>query len=184
MNKQKQLMTLLFAFGVFLIGTAIILVLSNNADKIIQASAPVRQPVELNARAPDLSLTDIDGNNVSLDDYQGSVILVNNWAVWCPPCKAEMPELQEYFDRHQADGFILIAIDDGDPLADVTEFAQEYGLTFPIWIDPHGRALEIFQNWNLPSSYVIDRDGMLRYTWTGGIDLETLEAYVTPLLLP
>jgi len=110
------------------------------------------------------------------------VILVNNWAIWCPPCKTEMPELQAYYIAHAAEGFMVIAIESGKPADQVASFVKNYGMTFPVWLDPQITALEIFQNWNLPSSYAIDRDGIVRLSWTGGINQPTLEQYVTPLL--
>lgn len=139
-------------------------------------------PSEVNYVAPELTLNDLDGNPVSLSDHTGSVVLVNNWATWCPPCKAEMPTLQAYFSTHSAEGFSLLAIEAGDPLAEVLEFVKTYQLTFQVLVDPESLALRAFENDNLPSSYVIDRRGVIRLAWTGPISLEMLEKYVTPLL--
>ena len=132
--------------------------------------------------APELTLTDVQGRSVSLSDYRGQWVLVNNWATWCPPCKAEMPELKSYYEAHRDEGFVIVAIESGEPADEVTAFASSYGLTFPVWLDPTGEALEAFANFNLPSSYVIDRDGVIRMYWTGPVDVGTLEKYVTPLL--
>jgi cytochrome c biogenesis protein CcmG, thiol:disulfide interchange protein DsbE len=129
-----------------------------------------------------LTLTDLQGSPVSLETYRGRVVLVNNWATWCPPCKAEMPELQAYYETHASDDFVIIAIESGEPADQVTDFVQSYGLTFPVWLDPKGTALEAFQNWDLPSSYIVDRDGTVLMSWTGQINQATLEKYVTPLL--
>lgn len=139
-------------------------------------------PVEVSYPAPKLALTDLVGDAVSLNDWRDHVVLVNNWAIWCPPCKAEMPELQAYYHNHQDDGFTVIAIESGEPVADVAQFAKVYGLTFPVWPDEHTLALEAFQNWELPNSYIIDRSGMVRLAWVGPISEQMLEKYVTPLL--
>jgi peroxiredoxin len=122
------------------------------------------------------------GNPVSLSQFSGQVMLVNNWAIWCPPCKAEMPVLQTYYDDHKERGFTIIAIEAGEPVADVQAFTKQYGLTFPVWPDPSTKALVAFRNSSLPSSYVIDRSGQVRYTWTGAISRDMLEKYVTPLM--
>jgi thiol-disulfide isomerase/thioredoxin len=112
----------------------------------------------LNQAASRLALLDLQGNPVSLvDDTPGKVILVNNWATWCPPCRTEMPELQVYFQAHTGKGFIVIAIESVESADIVKNFIQPLGLTFPVWLDPKGTALDSFQNWNLPSSYVVDQ---------------------------
>lgn len=139
-------------------------------------------PVEVNYPAPDLQLTDLQGNPVAISDYLGQVVLVNNWATWCPPCKAEMPVLEAYHQDHQAQGFSVIAIEAGEPVSMVSDFARQYKLSFPVWPDPETRALAAFRNDSLPSSYVIDRSGTVRLAWTGAITREALENTITPLL--
>ena len=141
-------------------------------------------PVEVDYKAPALTLSDLDGMEYSLADYRGRVVLVNLWATWCPPCKAEMPTLKAYYEAHQADGFVVIAVNDGDPMDAVAAFVQEYSLTFPVWLDPTYEATErAFKTRNLPSSFVLDRDGNVRLRWVGEIDRASLEKYVTPLIL-
>lgn len=182
MNHQKSLITTLLAGGVFLVGAAVILFLSNNTAGEMQISSSIRIPITVDYPAPELNLTDLQERAVSLSDYRGWVILVNNWATWCPPCKAEMPELLAYYESHINDGFILVAIDSGEPREEVTEFVEQYNLSFPVWLDMRGEALIAFNNLNLPSSYLIDRYGIVRNYWIGSINLQTLEEYITPLL--
>jgi len=133
-------------------------------------------------KAPELSLTDLDGGPVSLSDFVGQVVLVNNWATWCPPCKAEMPTLQAHYEDHRDQGFTIVAIEAGDSPEAVAEFVDEYGLTFPVWPDLEQKALDAFRNPNLPNSAVIDRHGAVRYVWTGTISRDVLEEYITPLV--
>jgi cytochrome c biogenesis protein CcmG/thiol:disulfide interchange protein DsbE len=139
-------------------------------------------PAEVSFPAPKLSLTGLDGSRHTLDDYKGQVVLVNNWATWCPPCKAEMPTLEEYFEDHKEQGFILIAIEAGESEDEVNEFADKNNLTFQVWLDPRSLALDIFQNWSLPSSYIIDREGIVRLAWTGAVSRAMLDRYITPML--
>jgi peroxiredoxin len=139
-------------------------------------------PVEVEYPAPSLELTDLDGNPVSLADFRGQVVLVTNWATWCPPCKAEMPTLQEFYDDNAANGFTIIAISAGEPTADVSAFVKQYGLTFPVWPDLTQKATIAFRNPGLPSSYMIDRNGIVRLAWTGAITRKTLDKFVTPYL--
>jgi cytochrome c biogenesis protein CcmG/thiol:disulfide interchange protein DsbE len=139
-------------------------------------------PAEVSFPAPKLSLTGLDGSRHTLDDYKGQVVLVNNWATWCPPCKAEMPTLEEHFEDHKDQGFILIAIEAGESEDEVNEFADKNNLTFQVWLDPRSLALDIFQNWSLPSSYIIDREGIVRLAWTGAVSRAMLDRYITPML--
>lgn len=139
-------------------------------------------PAPVNFPAPDLALERLDGQTESLADYLGQVVLVNNWATWCPPCKAEMPDLQAYYEAHEEEGFTIVAISAADAEVDVRAFAQQLGLSFPIWLDPQNQALAAFRNQSLPNSYVIDRRGVVRLAWTGGITRDILEEHLTPLL--
>ena len=125
----------------------------------------------------------INNETKLLADYRNDVVLVNNWATWCPPCKAEMPTLSAYYNEHNAEGFTIIAIEAGDMKEAVLQFAQSYNLKFQVWLDPNGAALKAFGNGSLPNSYVIDRSGTVRYAWTGEINKVMLEKYVTPLLM-
>ncbi len=167
--------------GLILIGVAAFVLLSN-ANATVNAGDLRLRPVELNKPAPDLTLTDLEGRAVSLADYRGQVVLVNNWATWCPPCRAEMPILEAYYQTHQAKGFVVLAIEAGDPKEEVLAFVRQVGLSFPVLLDPEGRSLAAFGNMALPNSYVVDRQGNLRLAWTGPVDQRSLETYLTPLL--
>jgi peroxiredoxin len=139
-------------------------------------------PVEVNYPAPELTLENVNGKTESLTDYSGKVVLVNNWATWCPPCKAEMPDLKAYYEAHKDEGFTIVAISAADAEADVRAFVEQYELSFSIWLDPQNEALAAFRNQSLPSSYVVDRTGVVRLAWTGGITRDILEEHLTPLL--
>lgn len=139
-------------------------------------------PVEVNQPAPELTLFNLDGEQVSLSDFTGQVVLLNNWATWCPPCLQEMPEFQAYYEEHKDKGFEILAIEAGQPEDAVRAFVEQEGLEFIILLDPENLSLRTFQNSTLPNSYVIDRRGYLRLAWLGAINSPTLEKYLTPLL--
>jgi peroxiredoxin len=90
--------------------------------------------------------------------------------------------LQAYYQDHREQGFIIVGIEAGEPSDQVAEFAREFGLTFPIWLDPENKALDAFRNLSLPSSYVIDRQGNVRLAWLGMVSRAALEEYLTPML--
>jgi peroxiredoxin len=93
-----------------------------------------------------------------------------------------MPTLEAYYRAHAAEGFAVVAVDVGDPAAEVEHFVQAMDLTFPVWLDPQLAALAAFKYPGLPSSYVIDRAGTVRLAWTGAISQEMLDRHLTPLL--
>ena len=179
-KKTRQVIPLiLLALGLILIAVSGYYVLDGTAAQNDLSTVPV----QVNFPAPELTLTDLNGSTRSLSDYRGQVILVNLWATWCPPCKEEMPTLQAFHDKYYDKGFAVIAINDGDPAPDVIQFAQDYKLTFPVWLDPTYIATEdAFKTLNLPSSFVIDRNGVVRLQWVGEVDRKILEKYVTPII--
>ena len=186
-RKKKSLNNIFWMFligaGLLLIGSAFFLSGLQQTEKVSSAASQYSTiPLVVNYPAPEINLTDLASNKVNLQENQNKIVLVNNWATWCPPCKAEMPTLQAYYEAHKDDGLLIIAIESGESLSEVSDFVKEYAISFPVWIDRNGVALEAFGNWNLPSSYVIDREGMIRLTWTGEISQEMLDKYVTPLL--
>jgi peroxiredoxin len=147
-----------------------------------QFDALILPPIEVDQPAPELTLFDLDGRQVSLSDFKGQVVLLNNWATWCPPCREEMPEFKAYYEKYKEEGFQVIAVEAGQPEIEVRTFVEEQGLEFIILLDPENQSLVTFQHSTLPNSFVIDRRGHLRLAWLGAINLPTLEKYVTPLL--
>lgn len=170
---------MLVVLGVVLLSVSTILILQDVPSQTSFSTVPVK----VNYPSPDLSLNDTQGISHSLADYRGQIVLINLWATWCIPCKEEMPALQSFYDKYKDNGFVVIAINDGDPEQDVLQFVKDYDLTFPIWLDPTYIATEqAFKTMNLPSSFVIDRDGTVQLMWVGGISRQMLETHVTPLI--
>jgi peroxiredoxin len=175
----KTLPLILVGLGIILIAASTYFILQDAAPQTDFSTVPVK----VNYGAPELTLTDIQGSVHSLSDYRGQVVLINLWATWCIPCQEEMPTLQAFYNKNKDKGFTVIAINDGDSLTDVSQFVKEYQLSFPIWLDPTYIATEqAFKTMNLPSSFVIDRDGTVQLLWVGGINLAMLEEHVTPLI--
>lgn len=170
--------------GLIVLGGAIgLYLLGRQAQQTVEPSDFAAVPAKVQYAAPALELADLAGTSHQLADYRGQVVLVNLWATWCPPCQAEMPLFQKYFERHQASGFTIVAVEDGELAADVRSFVAKYQLTFPVWLDPSHQATDhAFNAIGLPTSYVVDRSGQVRLTWVGAISEGNLEKYVTPLI--
>ena len=103
---------MLIGVGLIAIAVAFVIFLPKTSDDISSASTPGEIPAsipgEMNYPAPALTLTDMQDQTVSLADYKGQWVLVNNWATWCPPCRAEMPELNAFFEAHKDEGFVFV----------------------------------------------------------------------------
>lgn len=122
---------------------------------------------------------------IRLTGASGKVTIVNFWATWCAPCREEMPAIQAYYDKHKAEGLEVIAISMDEPskLEEVRRMAAHY--TFPVAIKADANIKSLGRIWRLPSTFVIDRQGVLRKNGHEGdptVDLPALEALVTPLL--
>ena len=183
-DSGRYIAMMMIGVGLIAIGIMFMLIL-NNREKTTSASSSDLSavPAEMDFPAPELDLVTLNGTPVSLTDYRGSVVLVNLWATWCPPCRQEMPTLQAFYDRYKDDGFVLIAIDQEETHEIVQPFVEEFGLTFPVWLDKDYLAQREFKTMSLPSSYVIDRNGRVKLMWIGSISKANLEKYVPDIIL-
>ena len=120
--------------------------------------------------APPIDLLLIDGTPFSLNQLRGKVVLVNFWATWCEPCITEMPSLQRLREQLTADGFEVLAVNYQEGPARINSFAQKMNLTLPVVRDTDG---SIARSWGarvFPASYLVDRDGNIRHSLSGGAD--------------
>lgn len=138
----------------------------------------------LGVPAPEVQARLLDGEHTFLLSAQrGKVIVLNFWASWCAPCKAEMPLLQSYYDQHKAQGLELLAIsmDDATTLPEARTIAKRY--SFPIAWKSESSFKGLGRIWRLPTTFVIDREGMLRRNGQVG-DAEITQAELDALLAP
>jgi len=132
--------------------------------------------------APDLSLADLDGNVVSLSRLKGSVVLLRFWATWCPTCRQEMPLLEEV-SRDHAGKAIVLGINLGERKKKVAAYRAEAGLSFPILLDPRGKAASGYDVLALPTTLIVDPGGLLAGDIPmGKLDREDLERWLEPFL--
>ena len=135
--------------------------------------------------APDFTLDTLEGSQMTLSDLRGKVVIVNLWASWCPPCRAEMPAIEQIYQENSAQGLEVLAINTTyqDSESTAADFAQEFGLTFPILLDRDGSVSKRYQLLALPTTYFIDRRGIIRAVVPGGPMSETLiESKISDLL--
>lgn len=129
------------------------------------------------ALAPDFELQNLAGETVHVSDHLGQVILINFWATWCAPCLVEMPDIQEYYDQYTPD-LVVLAIDFDEPKETVQAFVNNLGLTFPILLDPGGKTQDLYQVRGYPSSYFVDREGVIQVVHIGIMLPEQIDGYL------
>lgn len=125
---------------------------------------PTLSPAE---KAPVFALKDLDGQVHSLGQYKGQVLLVNFWATWCPPCRAEMPALERAEKALIDVGIKLLAIDYGEPEEDVRAFAEETSTSITLLLDPKGSQARAWPLRGLPTTFVVNRAGVITHKIQG-----------------
>jgi len=125
--------------------------------------------------APDFTLDVLGGGELTLSDLRGKAVVVNLWASWCPPCRAEMPALERVYEANRDRGLEIVALNTTfqDSEGAAAEFVQEFGLTFPVVLDRAGEASRTYQLRALPTTFFIDKGGIIREVVLGGPMSET-----------
>jgi thiol-disulfide isomerase/thioredoxin len=120
--------------------------------------------------APDFTLETLDGSQLTLSEFRGRPVMLNLWASWCLPCRVEMPAIERVYQRHRGDGLVVVGLNvtAQDSEAAARAFVQEFGLGFPIVLDRDGAASARYELMGLPSTYFIDRQGIVRNVIIGG----------------
>lgn len=130
-------------------------------------------------RAADFPLRDDAGATVSLAQLRGSVVVVNLWASWCPPCRAEMPELQRFADAYRARGVVVVGVNQGESTQRASAFARSLQIRFPIWLDQRQEYGRAYTALGLPTTVVVGRDGTIVRGFDGPLTFDELRAAVT-----
>ena len=139
-------------------------------------------PARIGKPIANFSLTDLNGVTRSIADYKGLPVLINGWATWCPPCKAEMPALHAFYLKHKDEGFELLAVNSGESRAVVQDFINQTGFTFPVLLDTNQDVLDGLGVSGLPTSIFVGRDGTVKTVHIGGLSPDAIERELTPLL--
>lgn len=126
---------------------------------------------EIGQPAPDYRAVTLDGDSVSLGQSRGRVVLLNVWATWCHPCREEIPVLQALHERHASRGLELIgvSVDARGEEETIREFARDFRMTYPLWLDPDERVQSTFLAIGVPATFLIDRQGVLRWRHVGPV---------------
>lgn len=131
--------------------------------------------VNIGQIAPDFTLADLDGNKVSLDDFRGKVVFINFWASWCPPCRAEMPEIESVHQDYKDKGVVTIGVDIQEPEDVVRKYVSEGGFSWTFVLDKTGEVARRYNITGIPTSFFIDREGVIRAVNIGAMTKRAME---------
>ena len=132
--------------------------------------------------APDFKLVLLDGNNFQLADHKGKPIFINFFASWCLPCKDEMPAIEKIASAYQPKGVVFLAISTDDTESSAKEFVKKYGVTIPVGIDKSTDIQKAYGLYGIPTTYFIDKQGMVNYFHSGTVTEELMQHELDKLL--
>lgn len=140
--------------------------------------------IEEGARAPEIGLRDTEGNAVRLSELRGKVVLVDFWASWCAPCRQEMPILEDLHARYAEQGLVIVGVNIDRDAENMRDFLRRTPVSFRVVHDGQHRVADRYGPPRMPSSYFIDRRGVVRYVHEGfrRRDARTIEAHIQDLL--
>ncbi len=140
-------------------------------EKPQTTSAPSAPEATQSMAAPDITLPDMQGNQVSLSSLKGKVVILNFWATWCPPCKEEMPSMEQLYRKFKDQGLVILAVNiEEEGHEAVATFLQRNSYTFPILLDAKAEAQNTYQVFKFPETFIIDRNGNVVEKVVGSIN--------------
>jgi len=163
----------------------IVVILVAGAAWTVASRVTTAQATRERARraTPEISLPTLDGRTFKLSEQLGKPVIVNFWATWCLPCRAELPAFEAVYKSHRDDGLVIVGVDIAEPQDVVTKFVADMGLTFPVALDSDGEALALYRVQGLPTTLFVGRDGTIRDMTVGGpLTKAAIESKISDLL--
>ena len=132
-------------------------------------------------KATDFKLKDMSGKEVSLSDYKGKKVFLNFWASWCPPCKAEMPEMEKLYQETKDSDLVILAVNLAEDKSTVQNFIKDNQYNFPVLLDTDNAVASNYQVVSIPTSFFIDKEGNIVDKHIGTMSIENMKSYIINL---
>lgn len=172
----------LYLVATLLLGSAWILYSREPVEALNGSESAVAAPI-VGYRAPDFTLPTLGDEPFTLSEQRGQPVVMNFWATWCPPCRAEIPFFQEAARKYNGQ-VAIVGVDDGEPAALVSSFVRELGMTYPVPLDEDSAVSRRYRVNSLPTTFFVDREGVIQNIHIGIISNAVLEEQITQLLAP
>ena len=130
---------------------------------------------EIGRLAPDFTLVDLEGNEVTLSDFRGKAVFINFWATWCPPCRAEMPEIEAVYQEYKDKDVVVIGVDILEPEDVVRQFVEQGSYSWIFILDTTGAVSDDYRITAIPTSFFIDREGIIQAVTIGAMTKRAME---------
>ena len=179
-NPPKIIRGLIISGILLLVAALVGIILINQPGQ--QADGASNAPIRAGMTMPDFTLNDINGVPVRLSDFRGKTVLINAWATWCPPCRAEMPSLNAFYQAQRDKNFVILAVNVGESKSVAASFASENNLEFPVLLDQDEKLMDRWNIHDYPTSILIGKDGTVKMVHLGMFTSDTLESEILPLL--
>ncbi|SKA12869.1 TlpA family protein disulfide reductase [Selenihalanaerobacter shriftii] len=176
MNYKKGLII------ICILTSMILLVGCSQSDAEQQANEDIPVKVQVGFRAPNFTLTNLDGKEVSLSDFRGEkVVFINFWATWCPPCRLEMPHMQEIYEEMQ-DRVKILAVNVKEPQNKVSNFIDSNGYDFTVLSDKDGKIAADYLVRGIPKTLIVDKNGVIKAQHVGAMNKEQMKEIISKAL--
>ncbi|MEI6603341.1 MAG: TlpA disulfide reductase family protein [Clostridia bacterium] len=172
---------IIWVLAIALVIVAIVVTSTQPGNKSSSPTTPGNQQTSQLEKATDFTLKDLAGNDVSLHDFIGKPVYVNFFATWCPPCRAEMPDIEKMYQKYKSKGLVVLAVDLKEDNATVQDFVTQNGLTFKVLLDQNDVTKKGYDTTYIPVSVFIDKAGNIVGQRSGGLDAGEMESYLQML---
>lgn len=160
----------------------------SNENKVAKPSVSTiekdvaKMGIQQGSIAPDFELENVDGKKMGLSDYKGKKVIINFWSTWCPPCKAEMPYIENFYEKNKDKNVVVLAVNLANlekNKNNIQQFIKEHNITFPVLLDYNGNVANLYQNITIPTTFIIDTTGRVDQKIVGPMQKGSLETLIS-----